>query len=532
MSIIRSHMSDLLSKSRSVPGKTRYWMFLFALAVIAVALGSIATSKYGAGVSSDSTKYLSVAQNLLAGKGLYDHKGFPLLSWPPLYSILLAGLSWLTRLDVFVAGWYFNVFLLGLNVFLSGVIFYRVFSEKLFYAYLASMFVLLSLSALRMHATISSDPFYLTLTLGFLVVVDAYIREWSYRAFAWMVIFSVLAPLHRYVGLAIAVTAEVVILIENRKSMRTFLRDGFVLGILSLLPIAWWLFVHNVMMHGSLWGLASQPVDIRENISMAFTKMLHWFVPYISFLMPMLMRPWILLGILALVLFLLNRNRADNGRAWVRSFADPSVYPTMIYAAVYFIALALTVITQDHRDLFSDRYYVILLVPAAIFIFLTFDKLILPHLNMPLRQVHTALLLIFVLWSVYPVYSTGEYLLEARQQGEPSGANMFNSRVYREMPVVAQMLKIRSEHSAAMFYSNYVDAVWFYTRQPVSLLPFVNDDAPTVYAGWPQDKPGYIIWFEPNEYKHYLAPDKIAEFANVRLIYEGKGGQIYSVQAR
>jgi hypothetical protein len=258
--------------------------------------------------------------------------------------------------------------------------------------------------------------------------------------------------------------------------------------------------------------------------------MLHWFVPYLGFLMPILRRPWIPLVALALVLFLLNRNRAANGYAWVKSLTSSSVYPMMVYTVVYFIALALTVVSQDHRDLFSDRYYVILLVPTAIFIFFTFDRLILPYLNLPLRQV--ALLLPFVFWSVYPIYSIGEYLVRAQQQGEPSGGNMFNNRTYHEMPVVARMLTIRAEQPQAMFYSNYVDAVWFYTRQPVSLLPFVDDEAPTVYAGWPYDQPGYIIWFEPNEYKHYLAPEKIAEFAEVKLVYDGMGGQIYFVQAR
>ena len=518
-------MSTMLSK-------TKYWVFLSALAVIAIVLCSLATAKYGAGVSSDSTKYLSVAQNVLTGNGLYDHKGAPLLSWPPLYSILLAGLSLVTGLDVFVMGWYLNVFLLGLNVFLSGIIFHRVFSEKLHYAYLSSLFVFLSLSSLRIHATISSDPFYLTLTLGFLIAVSGYIKERSYSAYAWMLIFSVLAPLHRYVGLAITVTAGIVILVENRRSIRTFLRDGFVLGILSVLPIAWWLVVHNVMTYGSLWGLSSQPVDVGENISLAFTKMLHWFVPYLGFLMPVLTRPWIPLGLLAVILFLLNRNRLENGRAWIQSLTTSSVYPTLLYAVVYFMAVALTAVTGDHRDLFSDRYYVILLVPTAILIFLTFDTLVLPHLNLSSRQIQTTLALVFLAWSIYPVYSTGEYLLEARELGEPSGGNMFNSRVYREMPVVAQLQRIRAEQPQATFYSNYVDAVWFYTRQPVSLLPFVDEDATTVYAGWPHDSPGYIIWFEPNEYKHYLAPEKIAEFADVKLVYEGKGGKIYFVQAR
>lgn len=514
------------------PSKLKYWFFLLVLAILAMTLGSIATSRYGAGVSSDSTKYLSVAQSLLAGKGLYDHKGFPLLSWPPLYSIMLAGLSLLTGVDVFVAGWYFNVFLLGLNVFLSGVIFQRVFAEKPFYAYLASLFVFLSISSLRIHATISSDPFYLTLTLGFLLAVDGYIKGRSYRAFGWMVLLSVLAPIHRYVGLAITVTAGIVILIENRRSLRIALRDGLILGFLSVLPVAWWLLVHNVMMHGSLWGLASQPVDVGENTSLALTKMLHWFVPYLAILMPVLMRPWIPLGILVLILYWMNRNHSQNGRAWLQALTDPSVYPTMIYAAVYFVALALTVITQDHRDLFSDRYYVILLAPAAILILFTFDKLVLPHLSFSLRQVQTALILFFAVWAVYPVYSTTEYLLEAREQGEPSGANMFNNRLYREMPLVAEMLKLSAAQPQETIYSNYVDAVWFYTRRPVSLLPFVDDNAPATYAGWPHDRPGYIIWFEPNEYKHYLAPQKIAEFANVKLVYEGKGGKIYSVHSR
>jgi hypothetical protein len=517
----------------SIPhSKIKYWLFLFVFAVAGSILCGIATSRYGAGVSSDSTKYLSVAQNLLAGNGLYDHRGLPLLSWPPLYSILVAGFSLLTGGDVFAAGWYFNVFLLGLNVFLSGVIFYRAFPEHPLYAYLSSLFVFLSLPALRIHATISSDPFYLTLTLGFLIAIDGYIKKRSYYAYGWVVLFSVLAPMLRYVGLAITATAGLVILIENRRSLHIFFRDGFLLGTLSILPITWWLLVHNVMTHGSLWGLASQPVDVGENISLGLTKMLHWFIPYIDFLMPILLRPWIPLGVLALILFLLNRKRLENGRAWIRSFAAPSIYPTMIYAAVYFLALALTVISQDHRDLFSDRYYVILLVPGAIFLFLTFDTLIQPHLNVSKSRVQTALILLFAFWSVYPIYSTSKYLVEAIQQGEPSGANMFNNRLYREMPVVAQMLKIRAEQPQETFYSNYVDAVWFYTRKPVSLLPFVNEDAPAVYAGWPHDRPGYIIWFEPNEYKHYLAPQKIAEFADVKLVYEGKGGQIYYVQAR
>ena len=513
--------------------KNRFWIFLWIVTLSAMILAGVATSRYGAGVASDSTKYLSVAQNLLAGNGLYDHRGFPLLAWPPLYSIVLAGLSLITGLDVFIAGWYLNVFLFGLNLFLSGLILKRVFSEKPLYAHLATLFIFLSISSLRIHATISSDPFYLTLTLGFLLAVDDYITKRSGRAFVWMALFSAFAPLQRYIGLAVAVTAEVVIAVENRRSIRTIFRDGSVLGLAAVLPIAWWLVAHNIMTHGSLWGLDSQEVYAGRNVELALTKMLHWFVPYLSFLMPILLRPWIPLGALALILYSINRRGTERFRDWTKAFIAPSTYPTMVYAMVYFAAVALTAVTNDHRDLYSDRYYVILLVPTMILILLTFDVLILPHLRFSARQIQYALVFLFALWSAYPLYSLREYLANAIERGEPSGNNMFNTRAYHEMEIVAEMLRLSKSQPETTLYSNYVDAVWFYTRRPVTILPFADVPNPSEsYAGWPPDGPGYLVWFEPNEYKHYLPPKEIAKFADLQLVYEGNDGKIYFVRAR
>jgi hypothetical protein len=205
----------------------------------------------------------------------------------------------------------------------------------------------------------------------------------------------------------------------------------------------------------------------------------------------------------------------------------------MIHAVIYFIAAAMTIVTADHLDLFSDRYYVILLVPTAIFIFITFDILILPHLNISARQIGYSSAFILLLWSAYPIYSIQEYLVSAHTEGEPSGFNMYNNRTYHEMDLVREMQKLRERHPRATFYSNYVDAVWFYTRKSVAILPLADVPNPSeTYAGWPYNKPGYIIWFEPNEYKHYLSPTKIAEFASIKLIFEGQGGKIYFVRSR
>lgn len=516
-------------QSLSTPDSTRsYWIFLLIFSLAAILIGGIVTSKYGAGVASDSTKYLSVAQSIGDGKGLVDHRGLPLIAWPPLYSIIIAGLSKLTGWDVFVAGWYLNVFVLGLNLFLSGVVFYRVFSDKVLYAYLGVLFVFLSNPSLRIHSVISSDPLYLTAAFVLILALDQYIHKRSYSAFVLILLLSALTPLLRYVGMAIGTTAGLVILIEHYRSPRIWLRDGFLLGLATILPIGWWLILRNLMTYGSMWGLASQIVDMNANLSMGLTKILHWFVPYLSPLMPLLLRPWTLILSAILLVAWLNRKSGERVRAWLAALRARSTYPILLHGLIYFTAVTVTIITADHKDLYSDRYYFILLVPVLIVLFITFDTLIRPHLHLSARRIQYGLIALFALWSVYPVYTLQEYIREARAEGEPSSVNMFNTRNYNEMDLIAETRILRQREPEAIFYSNYVDAVWFYTRLPVTLLPFVTDQ-PTA---WNPDKPGYIVWFEPNEYKHYVPPEAIAEFADVELVYEGKGGKIYYVRAR
>ena len=52
------------------------------------------------------------------------------------------------------------------------------------------------------------------------------------------------------------------------------------------------------------------------------------------------------------------------------------------------------------------------------------------------------------------------------------------------------------------------------------------------FAGWPGDKPGYILWFLPNEFKHVVPPDLLAEIADVQLIFQSDRGIVYSVNAK
>ena len=507
----------------------RFLIFLACLSLGGVILGSIAISRYGAGVAADSVKYLSVAQSLLDGNGLVDHRGIPLVLWPPLYSIVIAVVSFITRLDVLVAASYFNVLLNGINLFLAGLIFWRAFSARPVYAYLASVFTVLNISSLRVHATIFSEPFYLTMTLGSFLALDEYIRLRSRRSYYWILLLCALAPMQRFVGLAIAVTVIIVFLMENRKALRTFFVESVIVGLVTSVPVGWWLFIRNLRLYGTLWGgAADQVVDVGENTSLALTKIFHWFIPYLTPLMPILLHPfWLLAGII-LILALLNFKRSDLLRNWIAALTNQSTYPSLAYAIVYLAAVMVTSITADHQWLYSDRYHVIVIAPVLLLTFFTFDNLVLPHLKFLLPRRDLIVVVAFALWCIYPLYGLREYLALALERGEPSEYNLYNTRDYHEMNVVAEIQKLMNEHPDAISYSNYVDAAWFYTRKPSHPLPTRGiPNFEEAYKDWPGNNPGYLVWFKPNEYKHYLSPQELLQFVNLQLIYSDDSGDIY-----
>ncbi|MGH8016172.1 MAG: hypothetical protein ACREBV_08280, partial [Candidatus Zixiibacteriota bacterium] len=65
-------------------------VFLTLTASLAVCLILISTSKYGIGVSPDSSCYISIAENLTKGNGFAIYDLEPAVAWPPLYPAILA----------------------------------------------------------------------------------------------------------------------------------------------------------------------------------------------------------------------------------------------------------------------------------------------------------------------------------------------------------------------------------------------------------------------------------------------------------
>jgi hypothetical protein len=512
-----------------------FFYYLIALSLAGGGLVLLATSLYGAGVSADAAKNLSTAESLQAGRGFFDHSGGPLIYWPPLYPLVLAGISGLTGWEVFLSGWYFNVLLVVVNVFLAGMLVYAALGDRPIYAYLGLLFVLVSESAVRIHANVSSDPLYITFSLAFLLAANRYLEVKSAGALWGMITCAALATLQRWLGASLVAMGGLVILVAHWKDWRMALRHGAIMG-LSLVPVASWIYFHNIRGYGTFWGNDSPPLDPWVNFEYSLTKIMHWFLPYHPRLDAILYNPLIVLGAIVLVLGLIARRQAWAD--WWQAIRQPHVLPVVSFLPLSLIGMALTVVTGDHLDPYSDRYYIGFLASVIVILFISFDILVLPRLRLDMNKSRSILAGLFGIWLLaYPGYSMYKYISASMKDGEASNYNYYNNRVFNENPAIPVIQDLAAKHPEAYFYSNYADGIWFHTRRSAPLMPRSSIDMDpveikTVYAGWPGDKPGYILWFLPNEFKHVVPPEMLAEIANVRLLFASEQGMIYSVQAR
>jgi len=396
----------------------------------------------------------------------------------------------------------------------------------------------LSSSMIRIYANVASDPLFVTFMILFFLAAGNYLERGSRRSLWLMFLLAGLAMLQRYLGVVLLGVAGLVVLSRHgwKGIPRLLLPAG-----LAALPLAAWLIVHNYLGHGTLFGSrAYGEMWPLENISLSLTKMLHWFVPYAPGLKELLLRPWTILLPAGVLLLLLNCQDARLWKAWASALRSRWAWPALLFGVVYYLLLAFTVNTIDHRDLTSDRYYIILFPILLLFLLLAWEHLVAPRLE----GWKTARLLaagIAALWFLYPAFDLQEYLRLSLLNGEPSNYNIYNSSHFAEMRVLREGRRLAQENPSAAIYSNYVNLLWFQYKRPIHVLLPVNNDLPPgqrvallrqEYPGWPGEQAGYIIWFTPNEYKYLAGPEDLGRLARLRMIYEDENGTIYEVSAK
>ncbi len=239
---------SLMRKISAVIGSPVILIFAF----LGIFIAWFITRRWGVGLTPDSSGYISAARGLLNGQGMIEpplwHETHPMLSFPPLLSLLLAGIG-LSGLDVIPAARLLNVPLFGANILLiAAIIFHYTRSKKA--TLIGSFFVLTSLVTLEAHTMAWSEPIFLFTGFLGLFLLMLGLEQNKKILFIPAALLTGLAFLAKYSGISFVGAAVLTVFFFSPEPFFKKMRDGIFVGILGYLPMLPWM-VRNRLVAGS-----------------------------------------------------------------------------------------------------------------------------------------------------------------------------------------------------------------------------------------------------------------------------------------
>ena len=240
--------------------------------VVLIAQGFVASliafygTNWGPWAFSDGVGYLVGARNLLAGRGLGlilpSGEFVPLISHPPLYPFLVSLVAIVTR-DVITAARWLDVVAFGVLVTLSGILFARVLRSNWLAVALAGILLVHPAIVLAYISAMAEPVFLLTGLVGLLLLL-IYLDGHKAR-FLILSAFAIgLAFLTRYAGVAFVATGIIVLLALDRASRRKRVADAFLLGMISITPVAAFMMWSIVVLGAAPFRVLRQPGSVGD----------------------------------------------------------------------------------------------------------------------------------------------------------------------------------------------------------------------------------------------------------------------------
>jgi hypothetical protein len=456
------------------------------LGLMGVALVLVGTSRYGVGLSPDSTVYVSVARNLLAGRGYVTFDGTPYTQCPPLFPTLLAIIG-LTGIDPAVGARFLNAVAFGGIVLASGIFFSRSLRSKTL-AIVATSWVLSSFGLLSVCVMAWTEPVFVLLIVLFLLQISAFLHRHRVSSFVAACFLASLCLLTRYPGVAVILPGVVLLLspLSGRRISSRLKQAGVFLAI-SCIPLGLYC-VRNYRMTGTLTGCQRlhSIYTLSDNMATAANVVTNWFLGRD---IPVPMRTPILaaLVLLAIGILLLFHKKAAGGADWDCLCAWSAGLVMLMYVPVILYTHQVGVLDE----VMNDRYLAPIAVLILWFLFVGVDRLmILLGRNHAKAGVSQYIVVgLCVLWLVcYPLHCTKKMVREMAR----GGAGGYSTAGWHESPLVRWL---RDHPPAGPIRSNAPDALYALVGIPAHVSPHRSWDLPAFRASVGSSGGGYLVWF-------------------------------------
>ena len=442
--------------------KNSWFVILLACLGLGGILATWISTPWGVRVGYDSLFYLSAAQNVLKGLGLSrlmaEGTVIPLTHFPPLYSLVVAGFSFLVDGDILLSTRWTAVLIFGIIIVLFGYLCYRYSQSKLA-GILGAVFCLFSPILLNVNISAFSEGLYIALLLPAIFFINESLTSLKWRYLFIAAFFSAFGCLTRYVGITVILTGLLAILFLNRLSLKKKIGAASLFSIASSLPIAFW-YLRNWILSGSMTNrVFAVHLPGKADLYQALNTVTNWIFPEtLSFWVRL--GGWIVIFVfIGLVAFMWGRSLMKSGRLLDES-SFRIVLLIILYEGVYLFSLLVSrsffdSSTQWEQRILSPLY----IISALLTLIVLWNGMHLEHVTWRKIILVTLLLLLFI--NYFP--TSMDFLSTSYVEGLG-----LTGLTWQNSPTM-QILKRFPLDS--LFYSNNATAIYFILGKPANGIP-------------------------------------------------------------
>ncbi|MCB0117797.1 MAG: phospholipid carrier-dependent glycosyltransferase [Anaerolineales bacterium] len=438
----------------------------------------------GLGLSDDSIAYIAGARSILSGQGYREAwlaSNQPVTHFPPGFSTVLA-LVGLSGLDPLRGTRFVNSLLFGANIFLLGLIGWRMTSSKVA-GIVLSVLLLLNGELFRVHTTAMSEPLYIFFTLA------AFLSFWHYFSFGnqgeltaksakgakkkdnlrvpngflvLSAIFTAFAYLTRYAGLAVMATFLVSLFILHNTWKKRLTSAGIFLAGFIPFALAWGIRNRLLADNATNRTLIYHPITA-ENIQLGISNAATFLLPVDAWRhrlinVPNLFAVIITILILALLIWIMFKGLK-------KFFRPESETPEVLsfISALYIFGYLASILSSMSLFDASTKFQLRILAPMYVSVLIV---LVYFGYHLWQRQRAVTILLSLIVFA-FSVYSFSSAMTQLRKGGQGYASfRWFDSEAMDFLSQLPEDTRI---------YSNQVGPVYLYTGRPGYVLPDLVD---------------------------------------------------------
>jgi hypothetical protein len=492
--------------------------------LVGIGLVLVATSR-GVGVSPDSVYYIAGARNVLDGRGLSrfpDAEGRyePIVSWPPLYPLMLAAVA-ATGLDVPVAARWLSAGLFGATILLVCLMVRRL-SAPDWLVLVAALSVAAAVDMVKVHGMAWSEPPCMFFGLLGFLLLDLHIERPRRLLLVVAAASLACAFLTRYAGLAYVVVGALVLFMRRTRRFRARLADVALLAVVAGILMAAAL-VRNVYVGGSAAarGVAFRPALVPGQLRDGLNTAAVWFLPEpVGETLRALLLGLLVVGGVGWHVWL-RRRAGASGPA--QATGPASTLPAMLagfivcYLALMVVSIALIIPMPilDYRNLAP-------VFPAAVVLA---SWLVAREMRSARRVRFARLACVVGCCTLLAVYSVRAAMLVSslRRTGRGFG---------RDEWVHSEVLEhVRRLAADRPIYSNSPDGVYFLAGRGASFVPRdpASEAELSAFRARLEKTQGVVVSFRNGRRQGYVAAADLAERLHLRVLVQASDGVIYEI---